>query len=396
MGVAIAARLSAIKPSATIAVSMKAADLKAAGRDIIALGAGEPDFDTPDHIKQAALEAISAGQTKYTAVDGTLALKEAILRKYRRDNDLSYEPAQVIVSNGAKHSIFNLLLAILDAGDEVLVPAPYWVSYPDMVALAGGTPRIVGTTAETAFRVTPAQLEAAITPATKLLILNAPSNPTGQVYREEDLAGLAEVLRRHPQVMVVSDDIYELIYWGVAPLRNLLEVAPDLADRTVLVNGVSKAYAMTGWRIGYAVGPAAVIAAMRKVQSQSTSNPCSISQAASAAALDGDHGPVSAMGAAFKERHDYVVGALNGIEGIRCLPADGAFYAFASFEGLLARRPEFPDDVALAGALLEGAGVAMVPGTAFGMPGHLRLSYATSMAQLEAAMARLGEFAAGG
>ena len=395
MTLQLASRLDRVKPSATLAVSQRAAELRAQGRDIIGLGTGEPDFDTPDHITQAAIRAIEAGDTKYTAVDGTAALKDAIIGKLARDNGLHYDPREIIVSNGAKHSIFNLLLALVEEGSEVLVPAPYWVSYPDMAALAGATPVVLRTTSEQQFRLTAEQLEAAITPRTRLLVLNAPSNPTGQIYRPSDLAALAEVLARHPQVLVVSDEIYEHIYWGDEQLQGLLQAAPQLRERTIVVNGVSKAYAMTGWRIGYAAGPAPLIAAMRKIQGQSTSNPSSISQAAAVAALNGPQDCVAAMARVFRQRHDYVVAALNALPGVHCLEADGAFYAFPSFAALIDRMDGVADDTALAQVLLDEAGVALVPGTAFGMPGHLRLSFATSMENLEGAMARLERFARG-
>jgi aspartate aminotransferase len=377
-----------IKPSATIAVSMKAAELRRAGKDVIGLGAGEPDFDTPEHIKQAGIEAIQSGQTKYTAVDGTPELKAAVINKFQRENSLSFQPANILVSSGAKHSIFNLMKAVLNPGDEVIIPAPYWVSYPDMAVLTGGQPVIVPTTQEQRFKITPAQLEAAITPRTKLLILNSPSNPTGMAYSHDELKALGEVLKRHPQVLVATDDIYEHIYWGKEPLTNLGILYPELMDRLVFINGVSKAYAMTGWRIGYAAGPEAIITAMRKIQSQSTSNPCSISQAASVAALNGDQSCLQPMQEAFKQRHDYLVKALNEIPGFSCLPGDGAFYAFPDVSAAM-EKLGIENDVDFATWLLENAEVAVVPGTPFGAPGHVRFSFATSLDTLQEAVKRI-------
>src|SRR5690606_3332258 len=385
----IAELVKKVKPSATIAVTMKAAELKAAGHDVIGLGAGEPDFDTPEHIKQAAIQAIKDGQTKYTAVDGTMALKTAIINKLKRDNDVDYSPNELLVSNGAKHCIFNLLNAVINPGDEVIIPAPYWVSYPDMTLLACGESVIVETTTEQQLKMTAAQLTAAITAKTKLIILNSPSNPTGQAYSKDELTALAEVIKQHPQVLVMTDDIYEHIYWGSEPLTNLVALCPEIRDRVILINGVSKAYAMTGWRIGFAAADANIITAMRKLQSQSTSNACSVSQAASVAAFDGPQDCLVTMKNAFKERHDYLISALNGIDGIHCLAAAGAFYAFADVRALIARHPTAKDDVAFAGWLLESAGVAIVPGTPFGAPGFVRLSFATSLDVLKNAVARI-------
>jgi len=385
----ISNRVLQIKPAATIQVSARAAELRAQGRDIISLGFGEPDFDTPDHIKQAAIEAIDAGKTKYPPVDGTPELRDAIVKKLKRDNDLDYGNKQIIVSNGAKHSLFNLLLAVLNDGDEVIVPAPYWVSYPDIVKLAGGQPVILNAGEESGFKITAKQLQNSITDNTRLLIINSPSNPTGKVYTSADYRELGEVLLDHPKVLVACDDIYEHIFWGDEPFRTLLNDCPELADRTAVINGVSKAYAMTGWRIGYTAGPNELIRAMAKVQSQSTSGACSISQAAAAAALDGPQDCVRDMRNEFKRRYQYLVAALNGIEGIDCPECDGAFYAFPSFEAVIERLPDIRDDVELAAWLLEHAGVAMVPGTAFGAPGRLRLSFATSMENLEVCVARI-------
>lgn len=388
----LAARVGRIKPSPTLAVTARAAELRAAGHDIIGLGAGEPDFDTPDHIKAAAIQAIQAGQTKYTAVDGTPALKAAIINKFKRDNGLGFTPDQILVSCGGKQSFYNLVQALLNPGDEVIIPAPYWVSYPDMVLLADGKPVELAAGIEQRFKVTPAQLEAAITPRTRLFVINSPSNPTGMAYTRAELAALGEVLRRHPQIVVATDDMYEHILWAAEPFANILNVCPDLAPRTIVLNGVSKAYSMTGWRIGYAGGPAELIKAMKKVQSQSTSNPASISQAAAQAALDGDQGCIAVMLKAFKERHDYLVAALNGLPGVTCLPGDGTFYAFANVQGVIDRLPGVNNDVELAEQLITEAGVALVPGSAFGAPGHLRLSFATSLQVLEEAVARLRKF----
>jgi aspartate aminotransferase len=387
--VKISNRVAQVKPAATIQVAMKARALIASGRDIISLGFGEPDFDTPEHIKQAAIAAINAGQTKYPPVDGTNALKAAIVQKFANENSLSYEANQVIVSNGAKQSIFNLMLAVLNEEDEVIIPAPYWVSYPDMVKLTGGQPMILNTSSESDYKITAKQLQNSLTPNTRMLLINSPSNPTGKVYSAEDYRELAEVLIEHPKVLVVCDDIYEHIYWGDTPFQSMLNSCPELADRIVIVNGVSKAYAMTGWRIGYAAGPAEIIAAMKKVQSQSTSGACSISQAAAHAALSGSQQCVEDMRLEFKRRYEYLLTALNEIDGIECPECDGAFYAFPSFEGVIERLDDVRDDIELASWLMEHAEVALVPGTAFGAPGHLRLSFATSMENLEAVIARI-------
>jgi aspartate aminotransferase len=387
----VANRIAQIKPPATIAVSMKAAELKAAGRDIISLGFGEPDFVTPYHICEAAIAAIRAGQTKYPPVDGTPELKQAIQRKLHNENNLDYDLNQVIVSNGAKQSLYNLLVAVLNPGDEVVLPAPYWVSYPDMVKLADGVPVIINATADNDYKISPRQLEVSLTPRTRLLIINSPSNPTGKVYSSAEYRALARVLREHPKVMVVVDDIYEHIYWADEPFRSFLNASPELKDRTVIVNGVSKAYAMTGWRIGYAAGPESIIRAMRKVQGQSTSGACSISQAAAAAALNGPQDCVADMCREYKKRYIYLLGALNALEGVTCEDCDGAFYALPSFAGVIERMPNIRDDVELAEWMLENAGVAMVPGTAFGAPGHLRLSFATSMENLVDCVRRISE-----
>ena len=389
MNTKLAHRLTQVRPSATIAVSEKAAELRAAGREIISLAAGEPDFDTPEHICEAAKRAIDAGDTRYPSIGGTPALNQAIRAKFLRENQLEFSPQEIVVTCGAKQAIFNLMLALLNEGDEVVVPAPYWVSYPDMVKLAGGEHMIVNTGIDNDFKITPRLLETAINENTRLLILNSPSNPTGKVFTGAEYRALGRVLDEHPRLVVVCDDIYEHIYWGSGPYRTLLNECPALSDRVVIVNGVSKAYAMTGWRIGYAAGPENIIQSMRKIQSQSTSGACSISQAASAAALQGPQDCLEPMKQAFRQRHDYIVQALNELDGVECPAADGAFYAFPSFEAVIDALPDIRDDVELAEWLLEHAGVATVPGTAFGAPGVLRLSFATDLESLEASIARI-------
>ena len=392
MDIQLSKRVQSIKPSPTLAVTAKAKELKAEGKDIIGLGAGEPDFDTPEHIKAAAIQAIHDGQTKYTAVDGTAELKEAVIAKFSRDNGLDYRPAEVLVSCGGKQSFYNLAQALLNPGDEVLIPAPYWVSYPDIVLLAGGAPVFLTTGLDRGFKVTPSQLERSITPSTRLVVLNSPSNPAGTIYTQAEWQALGEVLRRHPQVLIATDDIYEHIWWADEPFSNIVMACPDLKDRTIVLNGVSKAYAMTGWRIGYAGGPEPLIQAMKKIQSQSTSNPASISQAAAVAALQGDQSCIDGMVEAFKERHDFIVEALNGLRGTRCLQSQGAFYAFPDVSGAIDGLDGVKDDVDLAGRLLDEAGVAVVPGSAFGMPGYVRLSFATGLETLKAALERMGDF----
>lgn len=385
----ISQRVELIKPSATIVVSAKAMALKAAGKDIVSLGFGEPDFDTPDHIKQAAIDAIQAGKTKYTQVDGTPELKAAIMGKLQRDNELIYRPEQILVSNGAKQSLYNLLIALLNPDDEVIVPAPYWVSYPDMVKLADAEPAVINGLPDNDYKITARELANCLNEHTRLLIINSPSNPTGKVYTADEYVALGEVLREYPKVFIACDDIYEHIYWGEEPFRTLLNACPELAERTVIINGVSKAYAMTGWRIGYAAGPEDIIRAMKKVQGQSTSCPSSVSQAAATAALNGPQDCVEEMRRAFEARYRYFREALNGIPGVDCPACDGAFYAFPSFHGVLEARPELSGDVELANWLLEEAGVSTVPGSAFGAPGHLRLSYAASLEYLEDAVGRI-------
>jgi aspartate aminotransferase len=389
----IAQRLSAIKPSPTMAVTNLARELKAAGRDVIGLGAGEPDFDTPDNVKEAAIAAIRAGETKYTAVDGTPELKAAVAGKFKRENGLDYGNHEISVATGGKQIIYNALMATLDPGDEVVIPAPYWVSYPDMTLLAGGTPVFVTCPDQTGFKLRPEDLEAAITPRTKWLILNSPSNPTGAAYSEAELRELTDVLMRHPHVWLLSDDIYEHLVYDDFRFVTPLGVEPRLRARCLTMNGVAKAYAMTGWRIGYAGGPAELIKAMAKVQSQSTSNPCSISQAATVAALNGPQDFIAERTAIFRKRRDLVVDMLNRAPGLRCHRPEGAFYVYPSCAGTIGRRTPSGEILAnsedFARYLLEGEGVAAVHGTAFGMDPYLRISYATSTELLEEACRRI-------
>ena len=385
----ISDRLSAIKTSPTMAVTARADELKAAGRDVIGLGAGEPDFPTPEHICAAAQTAIDKGATRYTAVAGTVELKKAIVDKFARENQLRYDAAQIVVSCGAKHSLYNLIHAIINPGDEVIIPAPYWVSYTDIVLMAGGRPVVVETGINAGFKMSPEQLEKAITAKTRLLILNSPSNPTGVCYRKSELAALGEVLKAHPQVMIGTDDIYEHIAWDDEPFANILNACPYLYERTIVVNGVSKAYAMTGWRIGFTASVPELASAMSKMQSQSTSNPCAVSQAASVAALNGDQSFMVERARTFKKRHDYVCQRLNNMTGVRCLEAQGAFYAFPDVHEAIARLADVEDDVGLCKKFLDEGEVAVVPGSAFGAPGYLRLSYATSDENLAKAMDRM-------
>ncbi|CUA83127.1 pyridoxal phosphate-dependent aminotransferase [Pseudidiomarina woesei] len=385
-------RVNAIQPSPTLAVSQKAAELKAAGHDVIGLGVGEPDFDTPEFVKVAAKAAIDAGHTKYTAVDGIPQLKQAVINKFKRDNGLDYELSEILISAGGKHSIFNLLSAWLNPGDEVLIPAPYWVSYPDMSLLVGAVPKFIEAGIEQRYKITASQLDQAITDKTRLLFLNSPSNPTGTAYTKAELEALADVLRKHPQVLIATDDMYEHILWSDESFHNIAMVAPDLKDRIVVLSGVSKAYAMTGWRIGYAAGPKPLIAAMKKIQSQSTSNPASISQYAALAALEGDQSIMTTMVNAFKERHDYLVDALNKIPGMKCIAGDGTFYTFANIDSLINAKGA-SSDVELCEMLLNEAKVALVPGSAFGAPGHCRFSFACSLDTLKEAVRRISEFA---
>ncbi|MGI9233434.1 MAG: pyridoxal phosphate-dependent aminotransferase [Woeseiaceae bacterium] len=388
MSLSVSKRMAVVRPSPTGAVLALATELRASGRDILSLGAGEPDFDTPPHIKEAAIAAINAGQTKYTPIDGTASLKAAIRRKFSRDNQLDYAPSQILVTSGAKQALFNLCIALLGPGDEAIIPAPYWVSYPDMVRLSGAEPVMVPAGIERDFKITADELESAITNRTRLFILNSPSNPTGASYSRAELEALGSVLERHPSIVTVSDDIYEHIHWGSDPFKSFASACPALRDRIVTTNGVSKAYAMTGWRIGYAAGPQWLIDAMKTVQSQSTSNACSVSQAAAEAALDGDQAPVLEMTAAYKDRHDYLVSALNQIDGFQCRAGDGTFYAFPRIAGVM-RRLGIQTDIELVERLLNKADVACVPGSAFGAPHYLRLSFACSMESLQDAVNRI-------
>src|SRR3990167_4230907 len=390
MNIILAQRIKQVKPSPTLAVAAKAAQMQAEGLDVIGLGAGEPDFDTPQHIKDAAIAAINAGFTKYTAVDGITELKQAVRDKFKRDNQLNYELNQILVSSGGKQSFYNLCQVFIEAGDEVIIPAPYWVSYPDMVLLAEGTPVIIPSTPAARYNITPAQLSQAITPKTKLIVINSPSNPSGIAYTFDELKALGEVLRQHPEVLIATDDMYEHIMWTM-PFANILNACPDLYAQTIVLNGVSKAYAMTGWRIGYAAGPAPLIAAMKTVQSQSTSNPCSIAQKAAVAALNGGDETVAVMVKAFKERHDYLVERLKAIAGIDVIPADGTFYLFPSVQAIIEKRG-YANDLEFSEQLLKQAGIALVPGSAFGSEGCIRLSFATSMEILHDAMDRLAHF----
>jgi len=391
--------LDRVKPSPTIAVTTKAQELKAAGRDVIGLGAGEPDFDTPQNIKDAAVAAIAAGKTKYTAPDGIIELKQAVCAKMKRDNGLEYKPSQVSVSGGGKQVLYNALMATMNPGEEVIIPAPYWVSYPDMVLLAGGTPVIVECQIEQAFKMSPEQLEAAITPNTKWLIFNSPSNPTGAGYSWDELKALTDVLLRHPHVMIMSDDMYEHLAYDDFKFCTPAEVEPALYDRTLTVNGVSKAYAMTGWRIGYAAGPEKLIGAMRKIQSQSTSNPCSISQWAAVEALNGTQDFIAPNNEMFVRRRNLVVAALSAIEGITCPVPEGAFYVYPSIAGLIGKTSAagtlIENDEVFATALLEETGVAVVFGAAFGVSPNFRVSYATSDENLTEACKRITDFCAG-
>ncbi|MGO4854435.1 pyridoxal phosphate-dependent aminotransferase [Phaeovulum sp. W22_SRMD_FR3] len=388
--------LARVKPSPTIAVTQKAAELKAAGRDIIGLGAGEPDFDTPEHIKLAAKEAIDTGKTKYTAVDGIPELKKAICEKFARENGLTYKPSQVSVGTGGKQILYNALVATLNPGDEVIIPAPYWVSYPDMVLLAGGEPVFVEGPMQTGYKITGEQLEAAITPKTKWFMFNSPSNPSGAGYSWDELKELTDVLMRHPHVWVMTDDMYEHLVFGDFKFCTPAEVEPALYDRTLTCNGVSKAYAMTGWRIGYAAGPETLIRAMGKVQSQSTSNPCSVSQWAAVAALNGPQDYVTSSRAIFERRRDLVVAGLNDCAGIVCPVPEGAFYVYPSIADCIGKTSEggtlIANDEAFATALLEETGVAVVFGAAFGLSPNFRISYATSDAALTEACARIKSF----
>ena len=387
----LSARVQRIKPSPTLAVSARADQLIAEGKNIINLSVGEPDFDTPQHIKDAAIQAIQDGFTKYTAVDGTPGLKKAIINKFARDNQLSYAPDQIIVSCGAKHSLFNIFEALLNAGDEVIIPAPFWVSYPDIAKIADAIPVIIKADIDQHFKITPAQLEAAITPETRIFVINSPSNPSGVSYTKEELKALGDVLLRYPNIIVVTDDIYEHTVFKPDSFVNIIMACPALYDRCLVVNGASKVYAMTGWRIGYTAGPSKIIAAMKKIQSQSTSNPTSFSQIATEIALNGDQTCIKTMVHAYKERHDYIVNALKQIPGMMVHPCDGTFYTFPNVEALIKKSSQINNDIEFAEYLLNEAEIAVIPGSAFGLPGYLRISYATSMPKIQEAMRRFAE-----
>ncbi|MDC3073997.1 pyridoxal phosphate-dependent aminotransferase [Candidatus Pelagibacter sp.] len=387
--------LKKIKPSPTIAVTQKARELKAAGKDVIGLGAGEPDFDTPENIKQAAIKAINDGDTKYTAVDGTPALKKAIVEKFKKENNLDYKADQITVGAGGKHVIYNAMMATLNEGDEVIVPAPYWVSYPDIVLLAGGKPVVIECDEKQSFKINPSDLEKFITPKTKWIILNSPSNPTGACYSEKDIKEIAKVLEKHPHVYILSDDIYEHVTYEGFKFFTIAQIE-SLKERVLTMNGVSKAYSMTGWRIGYAAGPKEIIKAIAKIQSQSTTNPSSISQAASVEALSGTQDFIKKRADSFQERRDFVVKALNDIDGIECLNPDGAFYVFPSCKGLMGKKDingkEIKSDTDFVQSLLENSGIAVVQGSAFGLEGFFRISYATSMDNLKKALEKISFF----
>lgn len=389
----LAQRVLAVKESPTLVVTARALELKRQGRDIISLGAGEPDFPTPAHIRQAGIDAIESGKTRYTAVDGTPELKEAIIAKFKRENGLDYTAKQILVSSGGKQSFYNLCQAYLNEGDEVIIPAPYWVSYPDMVLLAGGKPVVVKAGIEQGFKITPEQLASALTANTKLFVINSPSNPTGAVYSKAEMRALGDVLAQHPQVLIATDDMYEHIILGDTPFSTWLNACPEMVERTVTLNGVSKAYSMTGWRIGYCAGPLALINEMKKVQSQSTSNPCSISQAATVTALNGDQTFIGDMVKAFKQRSAFITHALNAMPGIKALSPDGAFYNFFDVRGAM-QATGCSTDTELATRILEESDLALVPGSAFGSEGYMRLSFATSMEELQGAMTRLADFLA--
>lgn len=381
-------RVQKVKPSATMAVSDKAKELKSQGVQIISMGSGEPDFDTPVNIQKAAIHAIGAGETRYTAADGTPELKKAIRDKFKRENGLDYTANEVMVSCGGKQVFYNLCQAILNEGDEVIIPTPYWVSYPDMAILADGTPVFIEAGLDQDFKITPQQLEASINAKSKLLVLNSPSNPTGSVYSKSEIEALGEVLKKHPQVLIISDDIYEHIRWGNDEFINIAMACPELKDRIIILNGVSKAYAMTGWRIGYAAGPELVIKAMKKIQGQSTSNPSSISQAAALEAINGDQSFITMMVEAFERRHNFLVESLNAIDGIECPRSGGAFYSFPKVQGLI-ERIGLQDDVEFSTYCLEKLSLAVVPGSAFGAPGYVRLSFATSMDNIKLSVEKL-------
>ncbi len=388
MSAYLSKRIQQVKPSATLAITAQANALKASGIQVVSMGSGEPDFDTPKNIQNAGIYAIQHGQTRYTAVDGTPELKQAIIDKFKKDNQLDYVPDEILVSSGGKQVLSNLCQAVLNQGDEVIIPAPYWVSYPDIVKLADATPVIIQTGIEQNFKITPAQLAQNITANTKLFIINSPSNPTGAVYSRAELVALADVLKLHPQILIITDDIYEHIRWNNTDFVNILMADPSLKNRTIILNGVSKAYAMTGWRIGFGAGPREIIQAMKKVQGQSTSNPCSIAQAAATEALSGDQAIITTMVSAFKTRHDFIVAELNKIEGIECPTSEGAFYAFPKVEKLI-QRLKLKDDTELCALCLDKLNLAIVPGSAFGATNYVRFSFATSMDNIKLAIEKL-------
>ena len=382
-------RSKSIKPSPTLAVSARAAELRAEGRDIISLSAGEPDFDTPDYIKNAAINALHNGQTKYTAVDGTPELKQAIVDKFQRENNLEYKNNQILVSCGAKHSLYNLFQATLNPGDEIILPAPYWASYPDMAILAGAEPVIIRTTIAENFKINTENLSQAISEKTRMLVLNSPSNPSGANYSRDELAAIADVILKYKNIIIVTDDIYEHIFWGSEKFANIINSCPELYNRTIVVNGVSKAYSMTGWRIGYAAGPEEIIREMKKIQSQSTSNPNSIAQAAAVSALNGKQDFIKECVNTFKERHDFIIKALKEIDGIEILESEGTFYTFPDMNNIINKLQNISNDIELAEFFIEEAGVAMVPGSAFGVPGCMRISFATNMENIKEGIRRI-------
>tara|TARA_B100001996_G_scaffold376577_1_gene358009 strand:- start:659 stop:1858 length:1200 start_codon:yes stop_codon:yes gene_type:complete len=389
LSIPLSERSKNIKPSPTLAVSARAAKLRDEGKDIISLSAGEPDFDTPEYVKNAAIEALNKGQTKYTAVDGTPELKQAIVNKFQRENNLEYKNNQILVSCGAKHSLYNLFQAALNPGDEIILPTPYWASYPDMAILAGAVPITITTTITENFKINAENLSEVISNKTKILILNSPSNPSGANYNKNELKAIAEVLLKYPDIAIVTDDIYEHIFWGSDKFANILNVCPELYDRTVVVNGVSKAYSMTGWRIGYAAGPEEIIKEMKKIQSQSTSNPNSIAQAASVSALNGKQDFIKECVYTFKERHDFIIKELKEIDGIKILESEGTFYTFPDMNNIINKLQNISNDIELAEFFIEEAGVAMVPGSAFGTPGCMRISFATSMENIKEGTRRI-------
>ena len=389
MSTFLSERAKSIKPSATLAVSAHAAQLRAQGKNIISLSAGEPDFDTPAHIKSAAIEAINKGQTKYTAVDGTLELKQAIINKFKRENSLTYEANQILVSCGAKHSLYNIFQATLNPDDEIIIPAPFWASYPDMAKLSGAVPVIIETTIDDNFKIDAHSLEKAISEKTRMFLLNSPSNPSGSNYTKSELREISEVLLAHPKILVVTDDIYEHIFWGSETFSNIINVCEELYERTIVVNGVSKAYSMTGWRIGYAGGSEKIIKEMKKIQSQSTSNPNSIAQAAAVSALNEKQDFIKDCVNTFKERHDFLIDALRKIDGISVLKSEGTFYSFPDMNNIISRFKSISNDIELAQFFLDKAEVAMVPGSAFGVPGCMRISFATSMENIKEGVKRI-------